>query len=312
MSKSRYSKLMQDLLQNMFEGFVLDENKKLKIVNEAAAQHTADVIHKIVLEKSRELWESFESAEASLRSAAAEINFEELNADVSNMGRQSAGEVSIEDLTNMEGAQTMESTQSLKKVLGTDDFDLSSIFESLDHLDSDDADGDSGDRHLTDEGEGMMMDAEDDEELDGDEEFTKLQVGGDDAEMGGEAGEGDMEPDEYGDENGDDLGMDDADELEIEPENGEMDDEMGMEPELGGDELDGEPMGDEEALDFDFDSLGDLGDEEDEMEEMMGGQMRMESEGEDDDKDDDDDDDDKDDDDKDDDDDKPAFLKDKD
>ena len=309
MSKSRYSKLMQDLLQNMFEGFVLDENKKLKIVNEAAAQHTADVIHKIVLEKSRELWESFESAEASLRSAAAEINFEELNADVSNMGRQSAGEVSIEDLTNMEGAQTMESTESLKKVLGTDDFDLSSIFESLDNLDSDDPDGDGGDRHLTDEGEGMpMMDAGDeDEELDGDEEFTKLQVGGDDAEMGGDDLEGDMEPDEYGDENGDEMGMDDADELEIEPENGEMDDELGM-----GDELDGEPMGDEEALDFDFDSLGDLGDEEDEMEEMMGGQMRMESEGDDDDEKDDDDDDDEKDDEKDDDDDKPAFLKDKD
>ena len=303
---SRYSKLMQEILDSMFEGFVLDENKKLKVVNEDAAKATAEKIHKLVLEKSRDLWDQFESADAELRSAAAEINFEELNADVSNLGRGEADEVSIHDLTNMdtEGVQTLES-KDLKKVLGTEDFDLKTIFEGDDWFPTDDGDG--GDRKLTDEGEGApMMDAGDDEnELDGDKEF--------DQDMDDESDVvGDMEPDEYNDKPA-------GDEIEIEPEDelgGEepLDDlggdDLGMDDELNGEEpLDDLGVeGDLEGEGFDFSDLGDLGlGDEDDVDEMMGG-YRMESEGDDDDKDDKDDD--KDDDDKDDkDDDKPAFLK---
>ncbi len=295
MPKSRYSKLIQEILNSMFEGFVLDGDKKLKVVNEAKAKETADKIHTLVLEKSRDLWEQFEAAEGSLRKAVEEINFDELQGDVSHMGTQSAD---LEKITDMTGAETMESTESLKDALGVEDFDLSSLFsESLDHLDNEKDE----DRHLTDEGEGYMPEAGDEEdELEGDEFGAGDSV--DDADMDPEGGvegpEGEYDELEIG-EPEDDMDMDGDLGAPAGDEMGDL--EMGDEP-VG--DLDGEMGGDpeDELSDFDFDLDGEGGEEDPEMEEMMG--MRMESEGEDDDdKDDDKEDDDKDDDDK------PAFLK---
>ncbi len=247
---SRYNKLIKEILDGIFEGYSLEDGK-LKVVNESAAKSADGALHKLVLEKSRDLWDQLEAAEGSLSDVAEEISFEELNADPSSVDMTlHAG--ANEPAPQVDAAAAGETEPTLENLLGSDDFDLSSVFEGLDHLD--DADGMADNT----KGEPTMMEepgADEEDVVDGDEDYENLEIGMDDNDMGSS----DMEGDDL--ENGD---------MELEPENGEMD--MELEPENGEGEMDLEPEGDVDAA-FDFDlELG--------AEEPEGDELELEPEGE--------------------------------
>ena len=311
---ARYQNLMSEILDSIFQGYTM-EGGKLTVVNEEAAKQATDSLHKLVLEKSRDLWDQLEAAEGSLAGVAEEIRFEELATDPSSVSTavtHAAGEeADAVDAApaEMDAAPALESAENLSDLLGADDLNFDDIFktevsENMDHLDRDNVDGyDENVTNAFDENMGDMSYEDEGEKdvTDGDEDYDDLMVGMDDAGMGSPDAEmGAMDDGDYEDdkENGD-------------PEMGDM--ENG-DPEMG-DELDGAPNGDDMGFDFDLDLEAGDG-EEDDMDEMggmmhdgMGGHgaksMRMESE----DKDEDDDDKKDGDDDDDDDDDKPAFLK---
>lgn len=241
---SRYNKLIKEILDGIFEGYKLDETGKLKVVSESAAKTADSALHRLVLEKSRDLWDQLEASEDSLSDVAEEISFEELNADPSSV-----------DMTLHAGANTdtpelaPQEEPTLESLLGSEEFSLDGIFEVLDAHEPPMADGGPKD-------EPTMMDAVGDEEedvVDGDEDFENLDGGFDDAGMGSS----DME----GGEEGDEMGMDpEGGEMDMEPEGGEM----GMDPEGG------------EAFDFDLELGGEEGDLEGDLE---GGEMGMDPEG---------------------------------
>ena len=301
---SRNSKKMTEILESVFEGYSLDDNGKLVVANEAASKKARESLHEMVLETARDLWDQLEAAEDSLSSVAEEIRFEELNTDPSSttsdvahaaIGAEDAAAVDAPP-AGAEAAPALESAKSIQELLGSDDLNLDDIFENMDHLDShENVSAPAGPDMPFDEmmGDAHMMDSEDEGEVqDGDQDYDDLMIGmGDEGEMGDEG-----------------AAFDNGGSDEMDYENGAADD-MG-DPEANGDEFGGdmgdEPPMDDNGFDFDLDLEDPMGDDE-EMDEMGGHSMRMESKGDDDD---DKDDDKKDDDDKDDDDDdKPAFLK---
>jgi len=308
---SRYNKMMTEVLENIFEGYTLDDNGKLVVSNEGATEKAQESLHQLVLEVSRELWDRLEAADDSLASVAEEIRFEELNTDPSSMSGAITQSAPAEDAAAVDAPAepALESADSISELLSADDLNLDDIFENMDHMDNhqntpapagpdmpfDEMTGGMGTGSIA---SGVGYEDEGGDVEDGDDDYDALSMAMGDDEMGGE-------PEMDGDY--DDMG---------EPEMGGDYDEMGGEPEMGDDYDD---MGGDEGFDFDLDLEdpemgGDLavGDEEEiDAEEGMGHQdksYRMESKGDDDSDDDDDkDDDDKDDDD--DDDDKPDFLK---
>lgn len=301
---SRYQNLMTEILDSIFEGYTVDGKGKLKVVNEDAAKVASEKLHTLVLEKSRDLWDQLEAAEDSLSGVAEEISFEELNADPSSMSTTVTHDPAPKSAAPQEeGGEQMESAQNISELLGSDDFDLSDVFENMDHLDSVHNQRGDGRMPFDEMGGDMSYEDEGSDVEDGDEEYDDLMIGMDDNGMGSPDSSDGLDDGDYED------GMDDM--------NGDSDMDMGDESDLDmGDENGGDDMG----FDFELDLEGDVDDldgvdDEDEMEGMGHGDKsyRMESEGDDDDDDDDDKDDDKDDDDDDDDDDdKPAFLKKKD
>lgn len=249
------------VMDKFFEGFALKKDGALKVVNEDAAKQASSALSKIVLEQARDWWGQLEAAEDSLSNIADEISFEELNTDTSSqeMSHGSISDGDDEPVMPEPEEMTMESAD-LKNLLGSEDFDLSSIFE-MDDMDDEDDDADG-------------------EVVDGDEEMDDLKLGMD--SMSGEDGE-DADMRDLGDEDGmDELeDMDDDDfgdesvsvslDPEADPEMGEYGDEEEFDFDLGSDD---------EGLDFDDD------DEED-MDEMRGRHHAMESDDEDDEDDDD-------------------------
>lgn len=237
------SKLVSSILDNFFEGYTLDANGKLQVVNEGAAKKASEALSKLVLEQAREWWDQLESAETSLSDIADEITFQELNADPSSAPLDVKASASGEPApaaapadAGIPGDVLPESADDLKSLFGSDDFDFKSIFEGMDNF---------GDEEVMMDAEGDMEDEED--VVDGDEDFNDLKMGMDDAEMGADD---DMVSDDGddslgGDDLGDDFGGDDL------GDDGEMD--FGDDTET----LDG----DDDGLEFDFDFLSDEGDD---------------------------------------------------
>lgn len=244
------------VMDKFFEGFALKKDGGLKVVNEDAAKQASSALSKIVLEQARDWWGQLEAAEESLANVADEISFEEMNADPSSQqmdhGSHSADDEAPEMQAQGQEEMAMESAD-LKNLLGSEDFDLSSIFE-MDHMDDEDA---------------MMDDDADGEVVDGDENMDDLKLGmdsmsgegedGDDADMRDLGDEGGMDDDESGGE----TDMDSLD-PEADPEMGEYGDEEEFDFDLGSDD---------EGLD-----LGD--DDEEDMDEMRGRHHAMESDDE--------------------------------
>ena len=263
---SRYNKLIKEILDGIFEGYALDDSGKLKVVNESAAKTADSALHKLVLEKSRDLWDVLESSTESLADVAEEISFKELNTGPDSIDSPVALTASEGDVEQQ--AQQMQEP-TLENLLGSEDFNLDSIFEDMDHLDHE---------KVSPMKTPMMDDEANGEEVeDGIEDREDMEYGMDDNNLGssdmeGEIGEpGDLEAgDEMEPGMEPEMGADP--EMDLEPEGGEgeafdFDLELGGEEELNGepmgDELEGEPMGDIEGLD--------LGDEEEEpAEEGMG------------------------------------------
>ena len=254
---SRYNKLIKEILDGIFEGYALEDGK-LKVVNESAAKSADSALHKLVLEKSRDLWDVLEANEESLADVAEEISFMELNADPSSVDTS----VPVVDASGEEQQQVQEPT--LENLLGSEDFDLDSIFEVLGVHD--------GKVHRD---EPTMHDPED--------RVNEGPEGEEDVEDGVE----DREDMEWG---GDDAGLGSSDEEGEEGVPGDL--EMGDEPPMGdegGEMMDLEPgdeMGDEGAtFDFDLelgdDSMGDLeGGEEPPMDDLEGEEPMGDLEGE--------------------------------
>ena len=88
---SRYQTLMTEILDQIFEGHHPNKDGKLEVVNEKAAKKAEDLIHTLVLEKSRDLWDQLEAAEGSLQEIADEISFEEMHADPSSIDTSLTG-----------------------------------------------------------------------------------------------------------------------------------------------------------------------------------------------------------------------------
>ena len=289
----KYEKLMSDILDSIFEGYSYDG--ELKVINEKAARKAAGSLHKLVLEKSRDLWDQLEAAEGSLADVAEEISFEELNTDPSSMDTSTGSAPAaapVEAPAADAGLGIEEPT--LESILGSEsDIDFDSIFEM--HGDVMDAEGDSS------------------QMVDGDQDYEDLEMGMDDAAMGSPDMEGDqLDGGQQGDQFGDQFGGQQGDQMGDQFGDQQMDDEFGMEMggqqgdqmggQLDGQQLDGEiDLDSEGGFDFDLDLEGE--DPDAEMEEGFGKAYRMESDDKDaDDKDgdkdkddDDDDDDDKDD-----------------
>ena len=251
---SRYNKLIKEILDGIFEGYALEDGK-LKVVNESAAKSADSALHKLVLEKSRDLWDVLESSTESLADVAEEISFEELNLDPSSKDMHIAASVGSGAEEEVAAQQQMQEP-TLESLLGAEDFDLDGIFEVMGLHDG---------KNIPAPMKPPIKEQPGDEEdvIDGDEDFADLEGGDDDAGMGG--------PDLGGDEEE----MDPEMEPGMEPEG-----EMGMEPE--GDEMgmDLEPEGGEGGMSFDFDL--ELGGEEGELgmelEPENGDEMGMELE----------------------------------
>ena len=310
---SRYSNQMTEILDAIFEAYTVDGNNKLVVKNESASDKAKGLLHDLVLEKARDMWDRLEAAQDSLSGVAEEIRFEEMTTDPSSMSNSITHEPPAEEdpaaaaAAELEGSPALESA-SISELLSPNDLNFDDIFENMDHLDAhQNTNVPAGPDMPFDENMGgMNMDAPPSMSPstslmadEGDDDFQDLEVG-----MGGEMDDMDSEvdpgmgDDEFG---GDEMGADPM-----------GDDGMGDDPMAGGDE-----MGmDDGGFDFDLDiddgmddmegGMGDeFADEEPEVEGMGHNDMsyRMESKGDDDKDDDDDDDDDKDDDDK------PAFLK---
>ena len=216
-SSSRHQKLMSQIIENVFEGYEYSSKEGLTLVNEGAAKQASDKLHMLVLEKSRELWDMFESSDDSLSHLADEIDFEEGEADPS----------SIDDGADIDVSESAD----ISSLLGANDFDMKSIFE---------------------------MSEDEDEMVDGDEDFEDLQLGMDDSGMGaGDLESSDLDDTEDGDEELDGLEDDDMEgDLDLEMElDFDADEEMGMEDELGmGGGLEGD-------LDADIDMDLEMGDD---------------------------------------------------
>jgi len=148
----KYEKLMSDILDSIFEGYSYDG--ELKVINEKAARKAAGSLHKLVLEKSRDLWDQLEAAEGSLADVAEEISFEELNTDPSSMDTSTGA--APEAAVAPEAAPVEEPT--LESILGSEgDIDFDSIFEM--HGDVMDAEGDAS------------------QMVDGDQDYEDLEMG---------------------------------------------------------------------------------------------------------------------------------------
>ncbi len=282
----KYEKLMSSILDSIFEGYSYDG--ELKVINEKAARKAASSLHKLVLEKSRDLWDQLEAAEGSLADVAEEISFEELNTDPSSMDTSTG---SAPAPTEAPTADAGMEDPTLESILGTDsDMDFDSIFEM-----------DSEQRGVT------MATGDHEEMVDGDQDYEDLEMGMDDAAMGSPdmEGEDELDGEQFGDQMGDQMGDQLGDQM-----GDQLGDQMG--DQLGdqfGDQM-GDQLGDQfgdQGGDIDLDAEGgfdfdlDLEGDDPEIEEGFGKAYRMEGKG---DKDDDDKDDkDKDDKDKDDDDD---------
>jgi hypothetical protein len=266
----KYEKLMSDILDSIFEGYSYDG--ELKVINEKAARKAAGSLHRLVLEKSRDLWDQLEAAEGSLADVAEEISFEELNTDPSSMDTStgSSAPEPVEAAPAADDAGLGMEAPTLESILGTNsDIDFDSIFEMRpDH----------------------MMDAEGDpsEMVDGDQDYEDLEMGMDDNGMGSPDMEGDQldggqQGDQFGDEfggqqgdqMGDQLGGQQGDQFGDEF-GGQQGDQMG--DQLGGQQMDGEiDLDSEGGFDFDLDLEG--GDPDAEMEEGFGKAYRMEAKG---------------------------------
>lgn len=257
---SRYNKLIKEILDGIFEGYALEDGK-LKIVNEGAAKTADSALHKLVLEKSRDLWDVLESNEESLADVAEEISFMELNADPSSVDTS----VPVVDASGEEQQQVQEPT--LENLLGAEDFDLGGIFEVLGVHDGKMA---RGEPRMHDSDDRVTEAPGDEEDVeDGIEDREDMEWGGDEAGLGSsdEEGEegvpGDLEMggDEMGGDEMGDEGM-----MDLEPEGGEMGDggmTFDFDLELGGDELGDEPMGGEPMGDLEGEEpMGDLEGEE--------------------------------------------------
>ena len=147
----KYEKLMSDILDSIFEGYSYDG--ELKVINEKAARKAASSLHKLVLEKSRDLWDQLEAAEGSLADVAEEISFEELNTDPSSMDTSTGSSPAPAEAPAPADASLSMEEPTLESILGADsDIDFDSIFEMR---------------------PGHMMDAEGDpsEMVDGDQDY---------------------------------------------------------------------------------------------------------------------------------------------
>ena len=135
---SRYTKMMTEVLENIFEGYTLDDNGKLVVTNEGATEKAKDSLHQLVLEVSRELWDRLEAADDSLASVAEEIRFEELNTDPSSTSAAIAQAAPAEDAAAVDAPAepALESADSISELLSADDLNLDEIFEDMDHLDN--------------------------------------------------------------------------------------------------------------------------------------------------------------------------------
>ncbi len=258
---SRYNKIIKDILDGIMEGYTLDDGK-LKVVNEAATKAADAALHRLVLEKSRDLWDQLEAAEDSLTDVAEEISFEELNADPSSVDMtMSVG--GNEPATPEVDAAAMGAEPTLENLLGSDDFDLTSVFEVMDAQEPPPAAG------HRDEPTMMEEPGDEDDVVDGDEDFSDLEVGMDDNDMGSS----DMEGDEFDNGNGDEFGDPEMNGDGMDIDNGdEFGDGMDMEPE-GGMDMDN---GDEFDFDLDLGSEDDMDDLEGGMDDLEGGMDDLE------------------------------------
>lgn len=252
------TKLAESMLNSFLKGFTLDAQKKLKVLDEAEAKKAVDSLSKMILEKSRAVWDMLESAEGSLANLRDQISFEELNADPSRLVTDAPMGDSV-SATGDAAAAAAGAPADMNSLLGeAEDFDLGRIFENMGPMQN-----------------APMMDAEgQDDVVDGDQDFQDMRIGADDAGMGGD------------DMSGDEGDLDNLDPDAVGDDMGDMGDE-GFDPmatdDMGGDELASDDMGGDEVSlnpedsDFDFDLFGDeapMGDD------SMGGEVPAEDEDE--------------------------------
>jgi len=261
---SRYQNLMTEILDSIFEGYTVDEKGKLRVVNEGAAKIASEKLHTLVLEKSRDLWDQLEAAEDSLSGVAEEISFEELNTDPSSMANTVTHKPS-DNRDAPESEQQMESAKNISDLLGSDEFDLSDVFENMDHLDSVYNKKGDGRNPYNEMGGDMSYEDEGTDVEDGDEDYDDLMIGMDDNGMGSPDASDGMDDADY--ENNMDMDMDGDSDSEMDYENDMNDDDMGFDFDL---DLEGD------------DDLDSVEHEEDEMEGMGHGDKsyRMETENE--------------------------------
>ena len=286
---SRYQKLMTEILDRIFEGYTFTDGK-LKVINERAAKKAAGSLHKLVLEKSRDLWDQLEAAEGSLADVAEEISFEELNSDSSSVDMSQGGVATQQAAAPEEGQAEAMAEPTLEGILGAaDEMDFDSIFE----MGMGQQSSMGVDPGMTRTSEPTMMDEYGDEKeevVDGDEDYSDLEMGMDDNGMGssdmeGQQGDqfgdqqqdddmmGGQQGDQFGDQQMDDMGMQDGQQDDM--MGGQQDGELDLD--MGG-QQDGE-MDMEGGFDFDLDLDGMDSEEDPEMDEMMGKPYRMEGKG---------------------------------
>jgi len=308
---SRYTKLLEEVLDSFFEGYTYDPKaKKIRVLDEAAAQKASRALSKLVLEKSRDLWGALDNASSELRQAGGEIDFQTMNADPSRMGRSPMDQVNANDSTDpmnkdpmggqgdqfggemgdemgmgMPGGQpgmaaappamggpAMGESRSLKQMFKVPGFNFDDLFEDeASRLPMDDKPAQvqqkTQDKPLDEDEFG----GEGEPQTDGADDFEDMQIGQDDAGLGGgsetnpgdglgRAGGGDMPGGDIGGGEGDggfdfdliDLGGEGGGDLNGEPVGDDGLGDVGGEGDFGGDESGGEPAmsdGDDEKVD---------------------------------------------------------------
>lgn len=235
------SNKFHEVVTKMLEAVTLDDSgKEMRVLDESKFAEADELLHELIVEKAREWWAQLESAEGALSAMHDEIDFSEMNADSSHV----ASPALTMDVDT--GADKVPAT--LESVMGENDFDLESIFETEDDEDKDDLDemghyGEAGnDVEDGDEGFDDMMRGDDEEGL-GDDGPVGDDMGDmDDDDMDAMGGDDDMMP-------GGDDDMDVDGEFDFSFLDDDMDDDMA--PPMDGDQ-------DDDMMDPDMDEMSPL------------------------------------------------------
>jgi len=153
--QKKYTPFLEALVESFMETYGVDASGNFKVINESTKKKTDDLLKKIVLEKSVEIYESLESDDD-------EIDFEEKNADPSHLDLD---KIHDNDEDSSEEGDEMDLPES---------FDMSSLFEEdYENDDGHDFGDDAGEGEFdgdgTDEDDFSSFSSDDDENSDEDD-----------------------------------------------------------------------------------------------------------------------------------------------